>query len=392
MSKRRGNSEGSIYEDADGRWRAAMTVGYRNGKRQRKKFSGATRAEVAGKLTAALRSQQLGLPAANERTTVKQFLNRWLTECAEPSVRPKTFTSYSQLVTNHLIPELGGLSLSRMNAQDIHHFLNQKLAAGLSSRTVQYLHAVLRRSLNQALRWDMVPRNVATLVDAPTVERREVVPYTPEEARSFLAAVQGDRLEALYSVAIAVGLRQGEALGLRWTDIDLETGILKVTMQLQRIKKQLVLVEVKTAKSRRSIRIPAVLRSALNTHIARHEESQRAAGTAWKENGFVFTTVVGTPIDQRNLLRSYVAAVKKAGLRKIRFHDLRHTAASLLHAQGVSFKAIQELLGHSDIRTTMNLYAHLYPEIKNEVADQMDAILTPVAPRVAPIVTIARSN
>ena len=155
-------------------------------------------------------------------------------------------------------------------------------------------------------------------------------------------------------------------------------------MQLQRICKKLVLVDVKTERSRRPVRIPGGLRSALNTHLARQNEEKLASGHAWADTGLVFTTMLGTPIDQRTLLRHYARAVKNAGLQKIRFHDLRHTSASLLLTQGVSFKAIQETLGHADIRTTMNLYAHLYPEMRQEVADKMEAILNPVAPPVAP--------
>lgn len=151
-----------------------------------------------------------------------QFLTLWLEQCAKPKVRPKTFVSYEQLVRIHLAPPLGKVSLAKLTPQKVDAFLTEKRASGLSPRTVQYLHAVLRRALNQALKWDMVLRNVATLVESPKVPRREVTPYSPQETRLFLDAVKGDRLEAVYSVAIAIGLREGEALGLRWSDFDIE--------------------------------------------------------------------------------------------------------------------------------------------------------------------------
>jgi integrase len=183
---KRGNNEGSIYRDADGRWRAALHIRYQDGKRKRKKFGGKTRAAVAAKIAAALRDQQLGLPVVSEKMTIQHFLRIWLEQAAKPKLRSKTYTSYSQLIENHLIPALGLTHLPKLTAQMVGQILNSKRADGLSGRTVQYIHAVLRRALNQAVRWDMVSRNVATLVDAPKAVRREVTPYTRNEARQFL--------------------------------------------------------------------------------------------------------------------------------------------------------------------------------------------------------------
>ncbi len=222
---RRGHNEGSIYQREDGRWVGVIDLGYHGGKRKRKSFYGSTRREVQQKLIAALRDRQTGLPGGyDDRQTVEQFLNHWLENSVKPSVRPKTYTSYAQLVRLHLAPELGRIRLTKLSPQDVQRFINRKLVSGLSPRTVEYCRAVLRRALNQAVRWGYVPRNVATLVDAPRSERPDPEPLTPEEVRAFLEAVKEDRLAALYSVAIALGLRQGEALGLRWEDVDLGMG------------------------------------------------------------------------------------------------------------------------------------------------------------------------
>jgi len=323
---------------------------------------------------------------ARERLTLAGFLSQWLEwlKTPPPKVRPRTLTSYGQLVTQHLIPALGRILLAKLGPKHVDSLLHEKTASGLSARTVQYLHAVLRRALNQALKWDLIPRNVVTLVDPPKVQRPEIQPWAPEEARRFLAEVKGDRLEAIYSVAISCGLRQGEALGLQWQHVDLDNGVIQVREQLQRIDGKLRLADLKTDKSRRAITLPAVTLSALHTHRARQERERQFAGARWQDTGLVFTTTVGTGIDQRNLLRHFYAAIQRAGVRRVRWHDLRHCAASLLLAQGVPMKAVADTLGHSDIRLTMNLYAHLFPEAKREIAERMDAVLAPVAPSVAP--------
>lgn len=346
----RGQREGSIFRRRDGRWAAALNVGWREGKRHRKYFYGATREAVQKELTTALRAQQQGLPVAPERQTVRQFLESWLTECVRPSVRPRTFVSYSQLVKVHIAPGLGHIVLSRLSPQDVQAFLNGKLKARrgnlskrkpkeseaksgeqknaetLSPRTVQYLYAVLRRALGQALKWGLVARNVATLVTPPSVRRPEVRPLTPEEARALLNAIDGDRMAPLYSVALALGLRQGEALGLRWADVDLETATLTIRKAMQRVRGKLELVDPKTTKSRRTMALPDVAVNALRAHRVRQLEERLLAGSRWQDSGLVFATTIGTPLDGRNVTRHFQKLLKDAALPRQRFHDLRHYA------------------------------------------------------------------
>lgn len=376
MAKTRGNQEGSIFQRADGRWCAVVSLGWRNGKRHRKHFYGRTRGDVREQLTAAMRTHQQGLPVDPERQTVGQFLDRWLTDCAKPSVRPSTFRSYEQLARLHLTPAFGRVLLPKLSPQHVQRFLNEKLAAGLSPRTVQYLCVLLRGALSQAVKWGLVARNVATLVSPPRVRRAEIRPFGPEEARTFLAAVASDRLEALYSVALAVGLRQGEALGLQWSDIDLDRATLTVRQALQWVDSKLVLVEPKSDRSRRTVPLPATTVRALRSHRARQLQERLLAGTRWQETGFVFTTSIGTPCDPHSVRRRYKAALKAAGLPTQRFHDLRHACASFLLAQGVQPRAVMETLGHSQISLTMNTYAHVMPTLLRDAADKMEAVLS----------------
>ena len=262
----------------------------------------------------------------------------------------------------------------------------------LSARTVQHIHATLRTALDQALRWNLIARNVATMVDAPQVRRQEVQPYTPEEARIMLQAISQDRFEALYSAAMALGIRQGEALGLKWPDLDFGTGTLTVRNSLQRVGGKLTLVEVKAQKSRRTITLPAVVIAAFRRHRERQDDERRFAGERWQETGFIFTTSIGTPLDGSSVTHRFQAILKTAKLRRIRFHDLRHTCATLLLAQGVHPRVIMEILGHSQIAITMNLYAHVIPAMQKEVAAQIDAILAPAQPTATTVATKSASE
>jgi integrase len=414
---RRGQNEGSIFEERPGKWRASISVGRKNGRRIRKTFTATTRREVQKKLTKALRDQQLGINVAPERQTVGQFLRAWLEDVAKQNVRPATQASNSWIIAKHLIPGLGRIPITRLSPQQLQSFLNDRLNSvkcphcdewlapakfgkhltashadkskttksptPLAPRTVQHIHATLRVALSQAEKWGIVPRNIATLVDAPRVSHMEMRLFTPEQAQQFLESIKHDRLEALYSVAIALGLRQGEALGLRWTDVDLDKSSLTVTNALQRIDGRLQLVETKRDRSRRTVTLPKICLAALWRHRARQEEERRVAAGLWRETGFLFTTTVGTPLDGPTVTHRFQKALKMAKLPHMRFHDLRHTCATLLLVQGVHPRLVMEILGHSQIAVTMNTYSHVIPAMRREIATRMDEILSPVATPVA---------
>lgn len=375
MAKRRGHGEGSIYQRADGRWVGMLEVGYQGGRRKRKAIYGKTRREVQQQLTKALRDQQQGLPVIQERQTVGQFLEHWLKTSAKQRLRPNTLASYVNIVRLYIAPELGRKALAKLSPQEVQGLLVTKQASGLSPRTLQYIRAVLRVALNQALKWGLVARNVATLVEPPRVQRKEVQPMTPEQARTLLEAMRGERLEALYTLALTTGLRRGELLGLRWQDVDLDRGTLRVANTLQRIEGRPQLVAPKTDRSRRSLTLPRSAVAALRSQRTRQLEDRLVAGSRWQEMGLVFTSSVGTPLDGTNVTHRFHALLERAGIPRQRFHDLRHACASFLLAQGLSPRMVMEVLGHSQISTTMNVYAHIMPEMHQEAADRMDALL-----------------
>lgn len=382
--KRRANHEGSVRQRADGRWEAIISLP--DGRR--KSIYGKTQEVVVRRKTELLGSVQQGLPVPDGRTTVGQFLRLWLSDVARPTIRPRTFESYEMIVNLHLIPAFGKVRLSKLGPQDVQTYMNRKRKEGLSPKTVVNHRAVLRRALGQALKWGLVARNVATLVDPPRVTRHEIEPLSLEEAEKLLQAVRGHRLEALFTVALALGLREGEALGLCWKDVDLDGGMLLVRRQLQRLKGELVdgkrqrgrvvLAETKTDRSRRTIALPAFAVQALREHRVRQLEERLQMGARWKgcEQGeLVFPSIFGTPLDARNLIRQYHALLEKAGIPRRRFHDLRHTCATLLLVQGEDLRVVMEVLGHSQITLTANTYQHVVQSLKRGAADKMQALL-----------------
>lgn len=380
MGARRGHGEGSIYQRSDnGLWCTVVNVGWVNGKRKRKYIYGKTRKEVAEKLKIVLRDQQQGLPVAVERQTVERFLAGWLEEVVKPNHRPKTYRIYEQLVRTHLTPMLGHHHLTKLTPQHVQQMLTTKLSTDLSPRTVQRLRDVLRNALNHALRWGLVQRNVAALVDPPTVEDGDMHVLTTAHARVLLDAARGDRWEALYQVALSLGLRQGEILGLRWDDVDLDRRTLRIAYALQAVDGTLQLVKPKTKRSIRTLPLPSTLVGALDAHRARQADDRRGAGERWQEHGLVFATGVGTPIHPRNLVRSFHQLLKRAGLPPMRFHDLRHSCLSLLAAQGVPPRVAMEIAGHSDIRLTQNIYTHVLDESKQQAATAMDVLFRDVS-------------
>jgi integrase len=367
--------EGSIYQRSDGRWAAQLDMGWRNGRRQRKLVYGPTRRDVQGQLRAALKAKQDGTLRVGSQQTTGHFLQRWLEDSVKPSVRPATYSMYWHLTTKHLIPNLDRVPLEKLSPEHVQALLRAKTDEGLAPRTVHHLRALLRIALNRAMRWGLVVRNVAALADSPRIERFDVRMLAPAEAKQLLAAAEDDRLGALYSVALALGLRQGEALGLSWEDIDFESRRLHVRHGLQRIAGELRLVEPKTRQSRRTIAMPGVVIDALQHHRAKQTQERLLAGRRWRDTRLVFTSTIGTPIEVGNLRRSFWKLLDRAGLPRMRFHDLRHSCASLLLVQGVPARVVMETLGHSNISITMDTYTHVLPELQRQASDAMDRAL-----------------
>jgi integrase len=371
VGRRRANGEGTITRRRNGTWQAAVTL--TDGRR--KFYYGKTKEEVRQKLSEGVRSRDAGTFADARSMTVGDFLDHWISEVVKASVRRWTYMGYEVHVRRHLKPTLGGIRLERLTPMHVQAMMNKKLLDGLSPKSVRYIRGTLRTALNQAHRWGLVSQNAAALVDVPRVQRFAIRPFTPDEARLFLAAVHGDRLEALYSVALTMGLRQAEALGLTWQDVDLELGTLRVSRQLQRIDGRFELVEPKTERSSRFLALPASVAKALREHGRRQEAERKAAGERWQGRDLVFTMPDGRPIHGRTLLRQFHEHLTRAGLSSRRFHDLRHSCATLLLVQGVSPRVVMDTLGHSDISMTMNTYSHVIPELRREAATRIDELL-----------------
>jgi integrase len=377
LSKKRGNGEGTIHRRKGGGWCAQYTVYTAKG-RKRKSLYGKTRAEVAKKLAKGLSDREDGVVFDTENLTVGEYLDRWLKDSVEGNVGPRTLSNYQLQVRQHIRPALGRIRLKTLSPAHVQGLYRSKLDSGLAPSSVRYIHAVLHRALKQALRWSLVPRNASESVDLPKLGNEEVEVLLPEEVRAFLDAAREDRLEALYVVAVTVGLRRGELLGLRWTDLELEgEPKLRVGRQLQRMRdgSGRRFVAPKGGKGR-TIRLPARTVEALKAHRARQAEVRLKAGPLYQDDGLVFASEIGTPLEPSNIdRRSFKPLLKRAGLPDIRFHDLRHTCATVLLSQGVNPKFVQELLGHADIKLTLGTYSHFLPSMGDQTANAMENAL-----------------
>ena len=371
-ASKRPNGEGGIRQRKDGLYEARITLP--NGKRR--SIYGKTREEVAAAMADAISSRNKGLPVAVDgKQTVKTYLEGWL-EAIQGTVRPKTYQGYESYARVHIVPVIGGIRVAKLTPQQLQALYSKKLKEGLSPTTVRAIHATIHRAMEQAARWGVVARNVADLVDAPRRARQEMKVLTSKQARALLEAAQGDRLEALYVLALSTGMRQGELLGLRWGDVDLDAARLHVRAIMQRNHEGIGLREPKTASSRRQIALTGMAVAALRRHRARQLEERLAAGATWQDNDLVFPNTLGKPMEATNMLhRSFKPLLEKASLPDIRFHDLRHSAATLLLKQRVPAKVVSEMLGHSQVGVTLNIYSHVLPDMQAEAAAAMEAAL-----------------
>jgi integrase len=338
------------------------------GGRRRTFVYGRTRADVRGKLDDLLRTAADGIPRARQRLTVGEYLDYWLEHVVRPERRATTHKGYEIMVRVHIKPVLAGKMLDELGPTDVRRLLaalREKKTSGhgggprkLSPRMVQFAHAVLRNALSNAVREELVSRNAAKLVTMSGPEYDIGAGLDPIAARSLLAKIKDDRLFALYLCAIVLGLRRGELLGLTWNAVDLDDGRLVVRQALSWVDGRAVLQPPKTRASRRVIPLPDVVVTALREHRKRQEEEQAEAGDHWEETGFVFTTRRGRPMSPYTLTKYWHDVRDRAGLGPLRFHDLRHTAVSLLLALGVPPHVVREIAGHSDIKITMMVYAH----------------------------------
>lgn len=378
--KKRGPGEGSIFRRKDGRWVAELFLGYGpNGKKKVARAYAKSHAEAKTKLLDLMRKRTDSLLASEaDQQTVREFLERWLEDVAAMTLRPSSLRTYRNVV-RHIVSVIGDVELRELTPQHLQRLYRIKRDEGLA-RTATMIHAVLHKALSHAVRWGILSKNVADMVDRPKPPQKEQRALDVSEVQRFFEAARKDRLYALYVLAATCGLRIGEALGLKWEDVNFDQRTLTVQRQLQWLKGQPQLVAPKSEKSKRTIVLPQVALGALREHRVRQAEERLRAGAAWQDHGLIFTTSIGTPLSPANVRnRSFYRILKEAGLPRIRFHDLRHTTATLLLARGVHPRLVQELLGHSQISLTLDTYTHVMAPMLRQVADEMDALLGPQA-------------
>jgi integrase len=350
-------------------------VGYAgDGRRRRRTLFGNTKKEVQEQLAGVQMTLLEGTFVEPSKLRVADFLDRWLEDAAKPTIRATTHASYQGILQNHIQPKIGGITLSRLTPIHVQAMYASLEREGASPRLRQLVHAVLRRALQQALKWDLVYRNACDAVDPPRVPKRDPAALSSDQVAALLAAAKGHRLEALLMVAVGTGMRLGEIFALQWQNVDLVRAAIHVRQTLTEIGGTLTLNEPKTPKSRRRIDLPKSVVAALEAHRQRMREE----GFGEEEASWVFTNTTGGPLRRgRFQTNVFKPLLKAAGLPDIRFHDLRHTSASLLLAAGVHPKIVQERLGHSQIGTTLDIYSHALPTMGLDAAARLDTMMSP---------------
>lgn len=371
MAGRRGKGEGSIFQRGNGTWTCTIDVGRNaDGKRLRRTVTGKTKRSVTEKLTELQTEKSNGTLVVNNQTTVGEFLDWWLDDVAAQTVRAKTLAWYRQVVATHIKPTLGTIRLQKLAKAHIQSRMAEMTRDNASPRMKRIVFAVIHCALVQAVKHDAVKINVAAALERPKVPKHEIKPMNGDQVAAFLLAAESDRLSAMYVVALSTGMRQGEMFGLEWNDIDLKAGTLMVRRTLVEMDGEFSTNEPKTDKGRRLIELPQMAVESLWEHKAR----QLAEGLASSQ--LVFTDTDGKPLRRSNVTRrSFHPILKAAGLQDVRFHDLRHSSATLLLSAGIHPKIVQERLGHSEIGMTLNTYSHVLPGMQREAATKLDGML-----------------
>ena len=363
---RRANGEHTIYRRQDGRWAAVAFVPTNTGGRKRVWVYGRTRAEAKEKQDKLLREVDAGVRVSVENWNVQAYLEHWLETVVRPNRAPKTYQGYELAVRRHIAPRIGKRKLRTLTVRDVRVMCQELGRDGLQRRGVQFVHAVLRAGLQNAMRDELIARNVAKLVQVPAPVYEVGQGLKPDDARKLLKAAESERLSALFVLAVYLGLRRGELLGLQWEHVDLEKETLQVVQTLQRVDGQLQLKAPKTRRSRRTIPLPPPVVEAPKAHKVAQGKERLEAGSDWQDTGMVFASAAGTPMEPDNLRRSWYRVRQGLPEPRPRFHDLRHTCVTLLLNEGVAPHIVQEIAGHSAIDVTMTIYAHTSLEEKRK--------------------------
>ena len=372
MTKRRGNKEGAIWKERK-KWRAAVTI---DGKRLTRSFS--TKDECRAWIRDTQDQIQKGMTYKMSGVTLGEYIQPWI-ELHKTRLSPKTAVRYEQIIRDYIVPQLGSIKLRDLRLEQIEAHCQALLMKGLSPRSSRFAHMIIHRSLDDAVRKGYVSYNAAHGAILPRSSQKEMEILDEDEVMRFMITIQDCRHEALYHLAIKTGMRKGEILGLKWSDLDWKRGTLRIQRQVYRVHKQgLVIRQPKTRASRRTIQLGEKMLDVLRVHHTKQQILKAAAGKRWKEKNLIFTSTIGTHLGGSNLRNDYNNQLIKANIRHIRFHDLRHTAASLMLNNGVPIIVVSKMLGHSKTSTTLDIYGHLMPTMQDEAARIMDELVTPI--------------
>lgn len=374
MAKKiRGKNDGTIYQRPNGSWSAQVAL-----KGRRLSFTAKTRREAQEWIKKTASQIDQGLSYASTKITLAEYLVGWLANI-KVSKQKSTWTKYEQVCRSYIIPNLGKVKIKDIRPEHIQGLYNHLLDHKIGIYTILKIHAVLRSALEQAVKLGMMMRNPVHFAKPPKVPSNEMTILSDSQVSLLLIAAKGHRWEALYHLALTTGMRQMELLGLKWTDLDWIKQTLKVERQLVRPDKNGIQFSApKTRYGKRLITLGSKTIDILRSHYDRQHGERMAAGEKWVEHGLIFTNSLGGPIHPRNLLRNFKQLLRDGGLPTIRFHDLRHTAASLMLNAGIPVIAVSRRLGHARASITLDVYGHLIPGMQAEMADQIDDLVTPV--------------
>jgi integrase len=374
MAKIRGKNEGSIHKRENGTWRVQVSL-----EGQRLSFTAKTRRECQEWLKKTVDQIDNGLTYDSTTVSLGEYLSSWLIS-VKASRRHSTWIHYDHLVRAYIIPRFGTVKLKDLRTEQIQNLYNQMLADNIGAYTIIKLHTMLHSALEQAVKSGLAHRNVTDPAIPPKEPNKEMKILDESQVSQLLVTAHGTRYEALLHLAVATGMRQMEILGLKWSDLDWIKQTIKVERQLDRYNNEGVQFSpTKTRNGRRTIALGDRTCEILRQHYDRQHETQKKAGEAWQEYGLIFTSANGTPIHFRNLLRDFKHLLKAAGLPIIRFHDLRHTAASIMLNYGIPVIVVSRRLGHAKPSITLDVYGHLIPSMQEEAAQKIDELITPVA-------------
>lgn len=385
MAGRRMNGEGSLYQrQSDGRWFGSTLEPDEEGNLKRRTVSAKTKDAARLKLKRLMEEQERleaeGLPPMDTTVTVSQLLDRWH-KVIVATRRETTASNYRYMIDGHIVPfvlpggrTLGSKKVAKLPFSDVDALLDAKREAGLSASTRRLIRSVLVQAINQAMKWRIVTRNEAAMSTPVTVTRSEGRSLSPAQAKRLMETLKTCPMGTLFTVMLTTGMRRGEALGLRWEDVDLKKGVISVRQQLQRINGELKATEVKTERSRRSINLAKPTVVALKEHKVT-QKRERLESPAWTETGYVFTTTLGTPLDPRNVAKQFESNCLKAKIGKWHPHELRHSAATLMLATGIPLQVVSAVLGHASIRITGDVYGHVLDPQRQNAADALAGVL-----------------